>query len=53
VNFPFPDSSIFSNAILNALLTFFVLISLFGLFFVENRRLSGVKFFLVAKYRLM
>jgi len=51
VNFPFSDSSIFSNAVLNALLMFFVMISLFGLFFAENRKLSGVKLFLVAKYR--
>ena len=51
--FPSLYSLIFSNGILNALLMFFVLTSLFGFFFAENRRLSGVKLFFVAKYRSM
>jgi len=44
--------SSFCAASLNVLLTSFVLISLFGLFFIVNSRLSGVRFVLVAKYCL-
>jgi len=44
--------SSFCAASLNALLTSFVLISLFGLLYVVNKRLSSVRFVLVLKYCL-
>ena len=42
----------FRAASLNALLTFFMLISLFGFLCMVNSRLSGVRFVLFAKYCL-
>jgi len=48
----FPILTLCVAICLNALLTLFVLISLFGLFLLVNSRLSDVRFLLVLKYRL-